>query len=82
MRCRMTWEKRTKMRGSMPGLAAVFVQFDARQGQKVIDQATHALGLAVHDLEEPVPRLGVIARRTAHGLDEACQRGQRRRLEN
>ena len=51
---------------------------DARQGQEIVDQALHALRLALHDVEEALPGLGIVARGALQGLDEAEDRGQRR----
>ncbi len=56
----------------------VFGQLDARQAHQVVDQPAHALGLSVHDGEEALARLGVVARVAAQGVDEAGQRGQGR----
>src|ERR687897_762940 len=51
--------------GVGPGM---LVLLDARQHQKVVDQAAHALGLLGHDAEEALARADIIARRAAQGL--------------
>ena len=56
----------------------VGAHLDARQRQEVVDQALHALRLPPHDVEEPLPRLGIVAGRALQGLDEAQHGGQRR----
>ena len=57
---------------------AVRIQLDPRQRQQVVDQPRHAPRLLLHDGEEALPRLGVVARRALQGLDEAGKRRQRR----
>ena len=58
--------------------AAMRIEFDARQRQQIVDQPRHAPRLLLHDGEEALARLGVVARRALQGLDEAGQRGERR----
>ena len=48
-----------------------------RDSRRVVDQAGHAVRLRLHDLEEPLARGGVVARRPLQGFDEAGQRGER-----
>ena len=57
---------------------AVRVELDARQRQQIVDQPRHAPRLLLHDGEEAIARLGVVAGRALQGLDEAGQRRQRR----
>ncbi len=54
------------------------VEFDPRQRQQIVDQARHAGGLRLHDLEKPLARRGVVAGRTLQRLDETRQGRQRR----
>ena len=56
----------------------VLAQFDAREAGQIVDQAAHALGLGVHDAQESLARVGVVAGVSAQGLDEAGERRQRR----
>ena len=56
----------------------MLVLLDARQRQKIVDQAAHAVGLLGHDAEEALARRGIVARRPAQGLDEAGDAGDRR----
>ena len=54
------------------------LELDARERQEVVDQPRHAVGLRLHDVEEPLARLRVVAGGTLQRLDEAGQRGERR----
>ena len=55
----------------------VLVQLDPGEREQIVDQAAHARGLDVHDLEEAVARLGVVPRVAPQRVDEAGDRGQR-----
>ena len=52
----------------------VLVHFNARQGQQVVDDPRHAVGLVLHQVEKPVLRIGIPTGRAAKGFDESDQR--------
>ena len=57
---------------------AMRIELDARQRQQIVDQARHAPSLFLHDRQEALARLGILARRSLQRLDEAEQRRERR----
>src|SRR5208282_843110 len=58
--------------------AAVRVEFDARQREQIVDEPRHAARLLLHDGEEALARLGIIARRALQSFDEAGKGGKGR----
>ena len=50
---------------------------DAAQGEQVVDEPLHALGLLLHDPEEALLRFGVVARMAAQRFDVAEHGGKR-----
>ncbi|MNN45632.1 hypothetical protein D3C81_1599780 [compost metagenome] len=56
----------------------MLVQLDPAERQQVGDQASHAVGLDGHDVEELVARLGIVLGVALQRLDEARQGGQGR----
>ena len=60
------------------GRRRVLVHLDAREREQVFDQTRHALAVLVHDGEEALARLRIVAGGSLEGLDESHQGGERR----
>ena len=56
----------------------MFFRLNPRQRQKTVDEALHAVGLALHNAQKPLARLDIFSGRGLQRFDKARQRGERR----
>ena len=56
----------------------VGTHFNARQREQILNQTRHALGLHLHDLQEPLASLRIILGGTLQGFNKPFERRERR----